>query len=171
MAVARLLDRPVAGSVTRSGLPKSPRPLNADHIEFGAYSSTPFRARRHTRLFLGGCGFSCEMIETAQAVVSELTTDAFNATAFSTAGGLPPDRPACSELVKAGIIGLSLRHFSDGLLVEVIDTSPQLPVLVEPGAYSEHGRGLWIVATLSREWGCFPVHDGKCVYSVLDITW
>jgi anti-sigma regulatory factor (Ser/Thr protein kinase) len=164
MAIAQLLSRPVAGSVTRSGMPASPRPLNADHIEFSATASAPFWARQQTRFFLGHCRFDRDVIETAQMVVSELTTNAFNA-----AGNHSTDRPVYSELVKTGVIGLSLRHFPHGLLVEVIDASPEPPILTKPDAYSEHGRGVWTVAALSREWGYFHVHHGKCVYSILDI--
>ena len=165
MANAQLLGRPIAGSVTRSGMPASPRPLNADYIKFSARPSAPFWARQHTRLFLGRCGFAREMIETAQMVVSELTTNAVQATGNSSA-----DRPVYSELVKSGVIGLSLRHFLRGLLVEVIDASPDPPVLTATDAYSVSGRGLLIVDALSREWGYFPANPGKCVYSILDIS-
>lgn len=164
MATARLLDRPVPGSVTRSGIRASPRPLSADQTGIPASATAPFRARQHTRLFLGRCGFAREAIETAQAVVSELAANAFNAT-----GSHPDDRPAYPEMPETRVIGLSLRHFPDSLLIEVIDASLKPPVLVQPGAYSEHGRGVWIVAALSREWGYFPVRSGKCVYSILDI--
>jgi anti-sigma regulatory factor (Ser/Thr protein kinase) len=165
MATPHVLDRPVTGSVTRSGMPASPRPLNADLIEFSATATAPFWARQHTRLFLSRCGFTREAIETAQSVVSELTTNAFNAT-----GSRPDARPTYSELVKSEIIGLSLRHFPNALLIEVLDASRERPVLVQSGAHFEHGRGVWIVAALSREWGYFAVHNGKCVYAILDIT-
>jgi anti-sigma regulatory factor (Ser/Thr protein kinase) len=165
MAIAHLPARPVAGSVTRSGLPASPRPVNADHIEFSASASAPFWARQHTRLFLGRCGFPGEAIENAQMVVSELTTNAFHATGNHS--GTPR---TYSELAGTGVIRLSLRYFPDSLLVEVIDASPEPPVIIQPDADSEHGRGVWIVAALSREWGYFPVHGGKCVYSILETT-
>jgi hypothetical protein len=72
--------------------------------------------------------------------------------------------------VVTAVISLSLRHFSHGLLIEVIDSSPELPALVKLDPDTEHGRGLWIVAALSREWGYFPVRNEKCVYSLLSIT-
>jgi hypothetical protein len=122
MATAHLLGRPVPGSVTRSGMPASPRPVNADRIEFSASATAPFWARQHTRLFLGNCGFAREAIDTAQAVVSELTANAFNAT-----GNHSPAPLAYSQLARAGVIGLSLRHFPRFLLIEVIDASPEPP--------------------------------------------
>jgi anti-sigma regulatory factor (Ser/Thr protein kinase) len=164
MATAHLLGRPVPGSVTRSGMPSSPRPVNADRIEFSASATAPFWARQHTRLFLGNCGFAREAVDTAQAVVSELTANAFNAT-----GNHSPAPLACSQLARAGVIGLSLRHFPRFLLIEVIDASPEPPVMADPDTYSEHGRGLRVVAALSLQWGYFPVRNGKCVYSILDI--
>jgi anti-sigma regulatory factor (Ser/Thr protein kinase) len=165
MAIAHLLDRPVAGSVTRSGMPASPRPVNAGHMQFSAQASAPFWAREYTRWFLGACGFTGEPIEDARLVVSELATNAFAAT-----GTQPKARPIYSELANAGVISLSLRHFSHGLLIEVIDSSPSPPIMAKPDANMEHGRGVWIVAALSREWGYFPVSTGKCVYSILDIS-
>jgi anti-sigma regulatory factor (Ser/Thr protein kinase) len=134
-------------------------------MTFSALATAPCRAREYTGWFLGLCGFPPEAIEDAESVVSELATNAFIVT-----GGHAEGRPARAEQAGAGVISLSLRHFSHGLLIEVIDSSPEPPVLAEPDLDSVHGRGLWIVAALSREWGYFPVRDGKCVYSVLDIT-
>jgi anti-sigma regulatory factor (Ser/Thr protein kinase) len=165
MAIAHLLDRPVPGSVTRSEMPVSPRPLNAGHMMFSALASAPFRAREYTCLFLGPCDIPPETIEVAELVVSELTTNAFAATRSHA-----ETHPVCAEQVDTAIISLSLRQFPRGLLIEVIDSSPEPPLLAKPDADMEHGRGLWIVAALSREWGYFPVHNGKCVYSMLDIT-
>jgi anti-sigma regulatory factor (Ser/Thr protein kinase) len=164
MAAAHLLGGPVPGSVTRSGMPASPRPVNADLIEFSASATAPFWARQHTRLFLGNCRFAREAIDTAQTIVSELTANAFNAT-----GNHSPVPLSYSQLARAGVIGLSLRHFPRFLLIEVIDASPEPPVMADPDTYSEHGRGLWVVAALSLQWGYFPVRNGKCVYSILDI--
>jgi anti-sigma regulatory factor (Ser/Thr protein kinase) len=164
MAIAHLMDRPVQGSVTRSGMPASPRPLNAGHVQFSARATAPRQAREYTGWFLGLCGFPKEAIETAQLVVSELTTNAFTAT-----GSDAEARPVHAGAPSEAIIDLSLRHFSDGLLIEVIDSSPKRPVLANPDADMEHGHGLWLVAALSCEWGHFPVHSGKCVYSILEI--
>jgi anti-sigma regulatory factor (Ser/Thr protein kinase) len=165
MAIAHLLDRPVPGSVTQSGVPASPRPLNAGHMTFSALATAPSRAREYTGLFLDLCSLPPETIEGAELVVSELTTNAFAAT-----GGHAETRPISAEQAGTAVISLSLRHFSHGLLIEVIDSSPEPPVLAKPDLETEHGRGLWIVAALSREWGYFPVRNGKCVYSMLSIT-
>jgi anti-sigma regulatory factor (Ser/Thr protein kinase) len=146
-------------------MPESPRPLNAGHMMFSALATAPYRAREYTRRFLGLCGLPPETIQVAESVVSELTTNAFDAT-----GSHAKARPVCAEQSGTAVISLSLRHFSRDLLIEVIDSSPERPVLAKPDAHLEHGRGLWIVAALSREWGYFPVQNGKCVYSRLDIT-
>jgi hypothetical protein len=61
-----------------------------------------------------------------------------------------------------------LRHFSDGLLIEVSDSSPEPPVLADAGHDAENGRGLMLVDALSREWGYFPAPDGgKVVYCLV----
>jgi anti-sigma regulatory factor (Ser/Thr protein kinase) len=146
-------------------MPASHRPLNGGHMMFSALATAPFRAREYTCRFLGLCGLPPETIEVAESVVSELATNAFDAT-----GSHAETRPVCAEHSGTAVISLSLRQFPRGLLIEVIDSSPEPPVLAKPDADMEHGRGLWIVAALSREWGYFPVHNGKCVYSMLDIT-
>jgi anti-sigma regulatory factor (Ser/Thr protein kinase) len=53
------------------------------------------------------------------------------------------------------------------LRVDVHDTSPSLPVLVEAPADAETGRGLMLVATLSDTWGIYRTPAGKAVYFTL----
>jgi len=165
-ANGHLLDRPVAGSATQPGMPAAPRPLHAGHMDFAALETAPFWARKYTRLLLGYCGISPETTQTAEQVVSELVANAFLAT-----GSAPGTRLTYSERANTAVIRLILGHFRHGLLIEVIDSSPNPPILINPERDTEHGRGLWLVNALSREWGHFPVpNGGKCVYSILDIT-
>ena len=68
-------------------------------------------------------------------------------------------------------VGLSLRHFSDGLLIEVLDSSPVAPALIRADCDAECGRGLLLVDALCLEWGYFPAPDGgKVVFCFLEIT-
>jgi anti-sigma regulatory factor (Ser/Thr protein kinase) len=53
------------------------------------------------------------------------------------------------------------------LRVDVHDTSPSLPMLVEAPADAETGRGLMLVATLSDTWGIYRTPAGKAVYFTL----
>jgi anti-sigma regulatory factor (Ser/Thr protein kinase) len=122
-----------------------------------------FWARRYTRSFLNSCrGMSESTAEVAELVVSELVT---NAVRFS---GDPARALRYSERADAGLIALSLRHFPDGLLIEVYDTDSNPPVLCDADAEAENGRGLMLIDALAKEWSYFfPQGGGKVVYCVL----
>ena len=76
-----------------------------------------------------------------------------------------------SERANASLISLSLRHFREGLLIEVYDTDSNPPIRSDPGDDAEGGRGLILVDTLSKEWlYFFPDGGGKVVYCLLEIT-
>jgi len=55
----------------------------------------------------------------------------------------------------------------DQFRVDVHDTSPLRPVLVDASTDAEMGRGLMLVATLSSDWGFYPTPAGKAVYFTL----
>ena len=58
----------------------------------------------------------------------------------------------------------------DVLLVEVSDSSPQLPTLGElPGWERESGRGIVLVAALADRWGADPLPGGKRVWFELSL--
>ncbi|MEU9042441.1 MULTISPECIES: ATP-binding protein [unclassified Kitasatospora] len=50
------------------------------------------------------------------------------------------------------------------LRVSVSDESPVLPIEQTPSPLSESGRGLQLVAGLTRRWGVLPQERGKCVW-------
>ena len=103
--------------------------------------------------------------ETAELLVSELVT---NAVRFS---GHPARTLRYSERANASLISLSLRHFRDGLLIEVYDTDSNPPIRSNPDDDAENGRGLILVDALSKEWSYFfPEGGGKVVYCFLEIT-
>ena len=69
-----------------------------------------------------------------------------------------------------GLISLSVRHFGEGLLIEVFDTDASPPVLTDAADDAENGRGLVLVDALSREWSYFsPTCGGKVVYCFIEI--
>jgi anti-sigma regulatory factor (Ser/Thr protein kinase) len=166
-ANGRLLERPITGSVVRSAMSASPRPLNADHMHFAALATAPFWARQYTRMFLRHChGITTDTAENAELLVSELVTNAY----LSTCNSSVP-KPSYSQRVSAEVISLSLRRFRNGLLIEVIDSSPEPPVLIQADSSTESGRGLMLVDSLSQEWGYFPMpNGGKVVYCFVRIT-
>lgn len=54
--------------------------------------------------------------------------------------------------------------------VEVIDTSPALPVVKGYGAEATTGRGLQILDLLAQEWGTSVLADGgKCVWATVSV--
>jgi hypothetical protein len=53
------------------------------------------------------------------------------------------------------------------LRVEVHDTSPAVPVLVDGLPDAETGRGLLLVASMSADWGFYRTLAGKAVYFTL----
>ncbi|MFF4902034.1 SpoIIE family protein phosphatase [Streptomyces sp. NPDC001068] len=69
----------------------------------------------------------------------------------------------------AGPIGLRLiRH--EVLTVEVSDADPYSPRPRSARNVDEHGRGLAMVARLSRRWGTRPAHDGKVLWAEVDLA-
>jgi len=159
------LAGPAPGSAWQWPRPGRPRPLNAGTVGLAAMQSAPFWARRYTRWFLNSCqGLSTGTAETAELLVSELVT---NAVQFSD-DAAPTLR--YSGWVNARLISLSLRHFPESLLIEVFDTDASPPVLAEPDAYAESGRGLMLVDALSMKWSYFfPAGGGKVVYCFIAI--
>jgi anti-sigma regulatory factor (Ser/Thr protein kinase) len=100
----------------------------------------------------------------AELLVSELVT---NAVRFA---GSPTPSQQYSDRVQAGLISMSVRHFGEGLLIEVFDTEANPPVLTDAAEDAENGRGLLLVDALSREWSYFfPPCGGKVVYCFIEI--
>ena len=159
----RSLAGPAIGSAWQPARPGQPRPLDSGSLSLVTLPTSPFWARRYTRSFLNSCrGMSESTAETAELIVSELVT---NAVRFS---GDPGRALRYSERADAGLIVLSLRHFTDGLLIEVYDTDSNPPVLCDADADAENGRGLMLIDALAKEWSYFfPPSGGKVVYCVL----
>lgn len=164
-ADARPLAGPVTGSAWQCDRPGQPRPLDAGTLALAALPTSPFWARRYTRLFLDFCqGISQDTAQTAELLVCELVT---NAVRFA---GHPAHTLGYSEHADASLISLSIRHFRDGLLIEVHDPSSNPPVRSRAAQDTESGRGLMLVEALSREWSyfCLP-RGGKVVSCFLEI--
>ncbi|WP_275466582.1 ATP-binding protein [Streptomyces noursei] len=83
-----------------------------------------------------------QVLDNAELVVAELLVNA-----VQHAGGGP--------------IAAGARLGDDGLLIEVIDTSPVFPALGLPSMDAENGRGLLLVSALADRHGVEPVPPGK----------
>lgn len=149
--------RRVAGSAV---LPAQPQPRAAFAWRLEATLAAAGQARACVRWFLGKCEAVPEDVaDTVVMVASELVANACAATVkLAGPGPVPP-------------VELSLRLFADRLLVEVADTSPEVPrPRLAPDGEAEHGRGLAVVGALSLEWGYFWHRNLKIVYSTLPLT-
>lgn len=101
--------------------------------------------------------------QTAELLVSELVT---NAARFT---GTPARRQRHPGHADANLISLSLRHFREGLLIEVHDADSSPPIRSDAGEDAETGRGLMLIDALSKEWSYFfPPDGGKVVYCLLE---
>ena len=156
---------PALGSAWQTVRPGLPRPLDAGSVALVTLPTSPFWARRYTRMFLNSCrGIGEAATDAAELLVSELVT---NAVRFANDLGRAQQY---SKHADANVISLSLRHFRGSLLIEVYDTDRNPPMLSGPDDYAESGRGLVLVNALSKEWSYFfPPGGGKVVYCVLEI--
>jgi Histidine kinase-like ATPase domain len=133
------------------------------YLPLGALPTAIACARLHVKQVLWEWGLE-EFIDTAELVVSELTTNALKVSVGLTGSrlggqwrpGVPPVRLwLCSDKEK--------------VLIQVWDGDERMP---EPQSFdldAESGRGLLLVESLSQEWGAYrPEGDsGKCVWAVL----
>lgn len=54
------------------------------------------------------------------------------------------------------------------VVIEVADSSPQLPVIREADPREARGRGIRMVQAIATRWGASPVPGGKVVWAELD---
>lgn len=146
---------PAFEAVKQGLMPDATWPLRT-HLEFGVLPGAVPCARLHTKLVLWEWGLG-SLSEVAELLTSELMTNAVQATV---ARRIP--------------VPVRLRLSSDTihLLIEVWDADPRPPTPKALDAdgippLDEGGRGLFLVATLSKQWGWYPVREqgGKVVWA------
>lgn len=99
----------------------------------------------------------------ARLVVSELVTNAVRHGLAAASAAVP-----CVPRPHSPLIGLRLLRHPGGLRCEVTDPSDTMPARLVPDDDADFGRGLCLVATLSRQWGATPLPaGGKCVWADL----
>ncbi|MEU6773677.1 ATP-binding protein [Streptomyces sp. NPDC046759] len=156
-AVPRPHRPPVPAGVLRppggERLGRLPGPLGSDRLASGAppsHSAAAFdlparpaavgTARRVTWDLLTAWGVPDGTRDDAVLVASELVTNAL----VHTTG----ERIACRLHGTAGRIRIEVEDQEGG---------PALPAARRPGPEDQHGRGLFLVDALSRDWGVMPV--------------
>jgi len=113
----------------------------------GAYDSSPRTARASARAWLSQWG-RADLSDDTESVVAELVANAVRAS----------ERHATP-------VALRLVLAAASVVVEVFDTAPGLPAPREAHHAAESGRGLHLVAALSRDWGWTPARGGKVVWA------
>lgn len=120
-------------------------------------------SRRYVRSVCSDWQRKDEHIAVAEILVSELTANAV------VASGVKNPMPVHELSYRTlPIIGVRLLDLDDSLIIEVWDSSPQPPRLIQPAADAEHGRGLQLVDALSLRWGHYDADfGGKVVWCQL----
>jgi anti-sigma regulatory factor (Ser/Thr protein kinase) len=141
-----LRRRPAHGSVTLSARASQPQPLVAWAQFLTADLGSVKRARDWTALFLECCQvLPVPDTDTTVLVVSELVTNAITAMQIAMAS---------ETFTGFDRVELSLRLFPDHLLVEVIDSSKEVPApKFQEDTEAPNGRGFTLVDALSELWG------------------
>ncbi|MEU3001309.1 ATP-binding protein [Streptomyces sp. NPDC006995] len=124
-------------------------------------------ARLHTEDLLPTWGVPSDIVETVRLLVSELVTNAVQHP--------QDDKSQDSVLVMrnaAQTFELTLERLRDGVRVAVWDRDPRPPLLKKVGVEAEGGRGIFIVAMMSRSWGSRPAVNasGKVVWAEVGLS-
>jgi hypothetical protein len=128
---------------------------------FPLQASAPRRARRHTVEFAHRWGLDA-VVEPAELLVSELMTNAFEASRSCAAHRRQNPALAAAPLQ----LRLAVEH--GRLRIEVRDHNPRPPVPDDPQPYEERGRGLLLVESFSHRWGYHRLpNGGKAVWCVV----
>jgi hypothetical protein len=120
-------------------------------------------ARLHAKHVLWEWGLA-EFTETAEIIVSELTTNAQKASV-----GLITSRFGGRWRLGAPPIRLWLYSDKERVLIQVWDGDDRMPKPQGMDLEAESGRGLLLVETLSTEWGAYVPEgaSGKVVWAML----
>ena len=148
------------GTAPRCAQPRGPAgpAWRSDSIELGPYPEAVSLARARTRELLrewGGHWEQGELADDAEMIVSELVTNALEATRKERL-----DSP----------IRLTLIAGPGSLLIAVWDAADSAPAPREADGDALSGRGLLIVEALSAQWDCKPGpadRGGKTVRALL----
>ncbi|MEU8270398.1 ATP-binding protein [Sphaerisporangium sp. NPDC049002] len=135
-------------------------PPPTSRLALAALPGSVRTARRHVHDLLHRWELP-HLIETAELVVSELSTNAIRAT------GIMTDSPGYGELTGGlNAICVSLHVVDSRAVIEVWDASPSPPHIKDADPDDEGGRGLFLVEALTTRWGFRrPETGGKVVWA------
>jgi anti-sigma regulatory factor (Ser/Thr protein kinase) len=130
------------------------QPPRSNCMLMPALRRTVGQARSYSRWVLGTWRLE-SMADTVELLVSELVTNAIDAT------GITDEEPDYGRLVgKVKPIYLCLSALAETLKIEVWDASSTPPLKRVATDEDEGGRGLVLVQAMSKEWGCEVLDTG-----------
>jgi anti-sigma regulatory factor (Ser/Thr protein kinase) len=130
------------------------QPPPSQFMLMAAVPSAVGRARAYARWVLDTWALSA-MADTTELLISELVTNAVKASGF-----VDEDVDERMLIGKVNPIYLGLSVLAEILLIEVWDASTELPQRRAAFEDDESGRGLLLVQTLTKDWGCDVVASG-----------
>ncbi|WP_164837684.1 ATP-binding protein [Streptomyces sp. B27] len=135
----------------------------SDRLDLAAVLTAVSCSRAFTKLTLNRWGVS-SIVDDALIVVSELVTNAIEAT------GVTTPHPAWTELDQLQCVTVRLVGLDTSVVIEVWDVDPHLPTESQAELDAESGRGLWLVGELTTKWGSYPVARGKVVWGEVAVS-
>ena len=144
------------------GVPLPPGWSLRSCMDLGALPSAVPCARLHARQVLWEWGLE-SLAETAELILSEILTNAVNASATAAGGHR-------GEQHEEGLpfVWFCLASDRRSVLVQVWDDSPGRPARQDEETEAENGRGLLLVEHLSAQWGTYVPQEscGKVVWAM-----
>nr|WP_202447350.1 ATP-binding protein [Streptomyces sp. SID5468] len=124
-------------------------------------------ARLHTTDVLSRWGAHPDSIETVKLLVSELATNAVRHPKEGVQQG-----SSYAQWRAAQTFEIALEIVNGFIRVSVWDRDSRPPVVKQVGVEATGGRGVFIVAAMSRRWGCYPAHQmpGKVVWAEVPVV-
>jgi len=146
----------------RLGSPDINWPLKS-YLELGALPTAVPCARLYAKQVLWEWNLG-EEAEIVEVVVSELVTNAVQASASITAGRYAGRRVEGTPPVRLWLISDQQR-----IVVQVWDGNDQMPVRQDVDLAAERGRGLMLVESLTASWGAYMPErsSGKVVWALV----
>lgn len=127
--------------------------IRKHYVRLPIHPTSPAHARLHVRHVLEKWRRD-EFVRPAEVIVSELVTNAINASMRC---------PAIADHV-----WVDLYRAGDAVVIRIWDASPTPPMIKSPDLDDEGGRGLILVDTLAAGWGYhWPATGGKIVWCKL----
>jgi anti-sigma regulatory factor (Ser/Thr protein kinase) len=127
------------------------------HLELAALPTAVPCARLHVRSIAREWGLE-DLSEIAELLASEIVTNAIQAS---------QRLRTRADLAVVPVVRIWLTSDGTSMIIHVWDSSTEAPVRRETTADEEHGRGLLLVKSLSKEWGTYSKLDGKVVWAMI----